>query len=76
MEETGFGMRDPELVFSVSAVEELHSHLIRDDDLERFAMAYCGRSGNRFLATDVYPVEDEDLAQQAREDVVLIMMSR
>ena len=57
-------MSGVELVFSAVAFEQLHSHLLREDGLERFAFASCGQSGDRSLAADIRPVDDEDLAQQ------------
>jgi molybdopterin/thiamine biosynthesis adenylyltransferase len=57
-------MTNTELVFSAAVVEELRNHLIRDDGLERFAVAYCGKSSDRFLAADIHPIADDELAQQ------------
>jgi molybdopterin/thiamine biosynthesis adenylyltransferase len=59
-------MSRSELVFPASVVEELKEHLIREDGMERFAVGYCGKSRDRFLAADIHPVSDEDLAQQGR----------
>ena len=59
-------MSRSELVFPASVVEELKEHLIREDGMERFAVGYCGKSSDRFLAADIHPVSDEDLAQQGR----------
>lgn len=61
-------MTNTELIFPVIAVRQLRNKLLQEDELERFAIGYCGESKEtpRYLAAEIYPVEDSDLAQQGR----------
>lgn len=57
-------MTPQSLTLTAPQIRRLRDHLLRDDNLERFAFIHCNYSGDRLLAEEIVPISDDQLEIQ------------